>query len=294
MGGAHLERSILWGVSSLEGTDLTGAYLEGHRLSWVPTELDRLGAAHLEGASLRAAHLEGTILSVAHLEGADLTAATFDKTSRLNGATLSDSSFDQVTFDNANLTVIDWSLVDILGDEHTARASKRADGNLKTRETRLEEFRAAVRANRVLAVALEAQGMVDDANRFAYRAQHLQRHVYQLQHRWSRWAGSALLDMLSGYGYQPVRSFLSYGMAVLVFALIYWRLIATGNTQEHLRSWLDPVVLSVTSFHGRAFFAGELHLDDWVARVGALEAILGLLLEVIFIATFTQRFFGAK
>ena len=76
------------------------------------------------------------------------------------------------------------------------------------------------------------------------------------------------------------------------FAVIYWGLIVTGHTAEHLRSWADPLVLSVTSFHGRAFFAGDLHLDDWVARVGAVEAALGLLIEVIFIATFTQRFFG--
>ena len=33
-------------------------------------------------------------------------------------------------------------------------------------------------------------------------------------------------------------------------------------------------------------------LGDAFARLAAVEAVLGLLIEVIFIATFTQRFFG--
>lgn len=158
-----------------------------------------------------------------------------------------------------------------------------------------------MRANRVLAFALEAQGLVEDANRFAYRAQHLQRHVLRLQRRvlrlqrrWTAMVGSSLLDLLAGYGYKPSCSFLAYSVLVGLFAVLYWWLIVAGLTAEPLRSWADPLVLSVTSFHGRAFFAGDIHLNDWVARVGAVEAAIGLLIEVIFIATFTQRFFGAK
>jgi hypothetical protein len=38
--------------------------------------------------------------------------------------------------------------------------------------------------------------------------------------------------------------------------------------------------------------AGGLPLTDWAARVGAIEAIIGPLMEITFIATFTQRFFA--
>jgi len=31
---------------------------------------------------------------------------------------------------------------------------------------------------------------------------------------------------------------------------------------------------------------------DWAARVGAIEAVIGLLIEITVIATFTRRFFA--
>jgi hypothetical protein len=76
----------------------------------------------------------------------------------------------EITFDKTNLTVADWNLVDILGDERTASRRKGRDGKPKPREQRLDDYKAAVRANWVLAVALQAQGLSEDASRFAYRA----------------------------------------------------------------------------------------------------------------------------
>ena len=49
---------------------------------------------------------------------------------------------------------------------------------------------------------------------------------------------------------------------------------------------------SLTSFHGRGFFPGTLSLDDFVTLLASIEAVIGLLIEIIFIATFTQRFFA--
>ena len=37
-----------------------------------------------------------------------------------------------------------------------------------------------------------------------------------------------------------------------------------------------------------------LSLDDPLAMLAAVEAIIGLFIELVFIATFTQRIFGAK
>jgi hypothetical protein len=57
---------------------------------------------------------------------------------------------------------------------------------------------------------------------------------------------------------------------------------------------LEAAVFSLTSFHGRGFFPGGLSLDDPVTVLAALEAVIGLFIEISFIATFTQRCFGAR
>jgi len=43
---------------------------------------------------------------------------------------------------------------------------------------------------------------------------------------------------------------------------------------------------------GRGFFPGSLPLGDWVARIAAGEAVIGLFIELILIATFSKRFLG--
>jgi hypothetical protein len=48
----------------------------------------------------------------------------------------------------------------------------------------------------------------------------------------------------------------------------------------------------MTSFHGRDFFQPTQSPGGKVAILAAIEAALGLLLEIAFIATFTQRFFA--
>ena len=106
------------------------------------------------------------------------------------------------------------------------------------------------------------------------------------------YVGSWILDLICGYGYRPLRSFITYVLVAGAFAVSYALLAYFGLTAEHFPSWDSPIVLSVTSFHGRVFFAGGLPLNDWAARVGAVEAVIGLLIEITFIATFTQRFFS--
>jgi len=56
--------------------------------------------------------------------------------------------------------------------------------------------------------------------------------------------------------------------------------------------WDEALVLSVSSFHGRSFFSQDIMLGDTYARLAAAEAVIGLVIEISFIATFTQRFFG--
>ena len=177
---AHLVSTNLSQVH-LRGATLWSAHLENAELIDAHLERAEFDDAHLNGANLSGAHLEGTTLAAADLEGANLTDTWFDKTSRLNDAILTGVSLDQVTFDNTNLTVVDWGLVDILGDELSTHIRKADDWVLMDPDMRLDQYKSAVRANRLLAVALHDQGMNEDADRFAYRAQLLQQQVLRRQ-----------------------------------------------------------------------------------------------------------------
>ncbi len=288
---AHLNKAIL-SEAHLEEAYLSGAYLQEADLSRAHLEGAYLNEAHLEETSLYKAHLERTFLYKAHLEGARLS-RTHIKEAQLKKAVESGEqhigpSLADAQWGNVNLAVVQWSQVDMLGDEYEARQATRA-GKRKKSVTRLEEYEASVRANRQLAVALRAQGLDEEAARFAYRAQLLQRIVLRRQSKFGQYLFSLLLDLLAGYGYRPGRSVMAYLFVIFGFMVLY--LLNAHGAAAHL-SWDEALVLSVSSFHGRGFFLQNVPLGDAFARLAATEAVLGLLIEVSFIATFTQRFFG--
>jgi len=177
--------------------------------------------------------------------------------------------------------------VKTLGDEHEAR-QKRHDRKVKDRARRLNEYEQAVRANRQLAIALQSQGLNEYAARFAYRAQLLQRIVLRRQRKLVSYLFSGFLDLIAGYGYRPGRTVLWYLSVIVGFAVAYF---AFG----HLPPFPDALVFSLMSFHGRGFFpslSSETSLHNQVVEIAAIEAVVGLLIEISFIATFTQRYFG--
>jgi uncharacterized protein YjbI with pentapeptide repeats len=312
--GADLSKTHMVGAD-LEGATLCGAHLEGANLmkaklgsailreanlKEVNLEGAILSEVHLEGATLCGAHLEGADLSKAHLEGADLRLVFFDNATRLDGAVLSDEKqgsilLADVSWGGVNLTVVDWISLKMLGDEHGARQWKMSKGKKTSQQkeneerSRFEMYRSAVRANRQLAVVLREQGLNEEADWFSYRAQKLQRFVFQQRRKFGNYLFSWFLDILAGYGYRPGRSVFWYLFTIVGFALAY-----------HVFGQLslfppDAFIYSLTSFHGRGFFPGLEHrisLHDPLVMLAAFEAVIGLFIEISFIATFTQRFFG--
>ena len=266
MEGAHLIRA------KLKSAKLIGAHLEGANLS----------EAHLEGADLIETHLEGTILKGIHLDGAHLENVTIGNASKV-GPWLAD-----VHWGSCDLAGIKWSQVEMLGEEYNARQRER-DGKAKDKSTKLNEYEVAVRANRQLSVILQSQGLNEYAAHFAYRAQILERVVLRQQRKFGRYLFSIFLDLLAGYGYKPERSLYWYVGINLGFALAYFAL-------GQLSLWPpDAFVYSLTSFHGRGFFPGfknRLSLHDPLVILAAIEAVVGLVIEISFIATFTKRYFG--
>ena len=294
IGFAHLEKSDFHHVhleeAKLSSASLVGAYLDSAHL-----EKADFRFAHLENTNLNNAHLEGANLLDAHLEGAGLNGAFLAHATELFGIYLSNRQFGgaylaDIHWGDANVVVVDWSIVPMLGNELEARKPKLLSYDVrKSKGVRIREYRDAVRAYRQLSVVLRNQGLNEDAARFAYRAQLMQRVVFRLQRKIGQYLFSGFLDLLAGYGYKPWRSFLAYLLVIVAFATAYF---VIGHIVGPVLSPLGSVVFSMTSFHGRGFFPGGIGLDDPLTVLAALEAFVGLLIEVTFIATLTQRLFG--
>ncbi len=316
-----------WRNATVEQREAAAVHLEGAKLcrtqlqeaTFWRSRLDEANFeyARLEGANLSRAHFEGANLSGTHLEGADLTSAFFDNSSSLRDASLGDPEQDFVSVADArwngiNLALVrwpagKWDKTLILGDELAARRpahiqskkreSKAAVNQMAVHRTKRDEtskplvrYEVAVRANRQIAVALQDQGLNELSAHFSYRAQLLQQQVLLMQRRYGKYVFSLLLNGLAGYGYRPLRSLIAYLLVIMVFTTAYYFIGPTINTPLSLPAAL---VMSVSSFHGRGFFPGlKVNLDSPMTEFAALEALIGLLIEIIFISTFTQRFFG--
>jgi uncharacterized protein YjbI with pentapeptide repeats len=103
------------------------------------------------------------------------------------------------------------------------------------------------------------------------------------------YALSLIFDIVAGYGYRPERIVFIYLLTITGFATTY---LILGHIVGPSLSPLGALVFSMTSFHGRGFFPGGIRLDDPITVLAALEAVVGLIIEVSLIAAFTQRFFG--
>jgi hypothetical protein len=127
------------------------------------------------------------------------------------------------------------------------------------------------------------------AERYRLREQTLERKAMFWEGRVASWLFSCLMNIVAGYGERPGLSLVAYLLAIGGFAVAYY---ALGQTVGPHLSPLGAWVFSMTSFHGRGFFPGGITLDDPITVLAAAEALVGLIIEVTFIATFTQRLFG--
>jgi uncharacterized protein YjbI with pentapeptide repeats len=321
LNSARMERAVLSSAcldySDLDRADLSHSVLDS--ASFLQANLTHadlrntiMWSADFRDASLDDAHLEAASARAVRFGGAALHRAIFSAETDLAFAVLADGEVDivklaDVNWRDVNLSVVDWAKVKRLGDEVVARDNSPfkmlyietglSRIERKSKSQRLSEYERAVRANRQLATALRSQGLSEHADRFAYRAQVLQRQVLKRQglRRWPAYIGSLFLAAVAGYGYRPFRSLLSYITVNVVFATAYFFVSAhfLASLGPHL-SPLDAIIFSMTSFHGRGFSPGETNvgLSNPLTIIAAIEAFTGLLLEITFFATFTQRFFA--
>jgi uncharacterized protein YjbI with pentapeptide repeats len=288
LAGAHLEGSNL-DYANLERADLRGCRLDGASLWAVNLREADCDGAHLDGADLWNAHLEGAFLYRAYLQGAQLhevhLAGAHFNSLHLCGEDGVGPMLADVHWEGVNLSVVNWSSVRVLGDDRRA-----SDGSVKDRESRKRWLASAMRANQQLALALQAQGMTEEAGRFFYRSRVLQRQLLAVYggRRAAGYFASLLLAGLTGYGYRMGRMVVAYVALIAFFAALYYGFGEAGSSHV---SWGEAAVLSITAFHGRVFSA-PFTPNSPQSVVTAAEAIGGFLFEGLFIAMLAQRVFG--
>lgn len=324
--------SIDWGNSTDAQREAAAIHLEGANLRLANLQDAALRGAHLEGANLQNTHLEGTVLHSSRLGGlidqnvagsarksysrGSLRNVFMDFETNLRGVDFGDEEsghtlLADARWIDADVTTVEWSKVSSTGDEELARTPWTSDGKLKSTSQRVGEYQLASRGYRQLSTVLHSQGLAEDADRFAYKARRCQRVSLRLQRRYMVYLGSLFLDLIAGYGYKPFRSLLTYLATIFGFAFLYWcvtnnitlshglytyvlsslRMTSPPAPGYHLQGF-EAVIVSMTSFHGRGFFQPVQSPGDKVAILSAIEAAVGLLIEIVFIATFTQRFFS--
>jgi uncharacterized protein YjbI with pentapeptide repeats len=310
LSGAHLEGAYLRSAH-FEGAGLSEAHLQGAQFIETHLEGSWLIDAHLEAASLQGAHCEGRLVPAeqvdqvrrwepkftGRLTPAKMSGAFFDSATVLKDVTLGTAEYGgvwlaDVRWGDANLSVVPWSQVTVVGEEHEARQPLTVEGIPKTAANRLEEYQAAVRTNRQLATALRGQGLNEQADHFAYRAFALERKVLRKQKQSGKWLFSWMLAILSGYGYRLRRILVAYVLILLVFTMLYWLLGVHSSPQASgLRVLWDSFLVSLSAIHGRTTFE---QLGAWspAAWVAAIESVVGIVIEGVFIAMLVQRFFS--
>jgi len=310
LAGASLQDATLDGVDLssakmsdvvLDGADLRGADLHDLELEKVHLRGAQLIEANLVGVNLKGADLREAVLERARLEGSDVSGAAMDKANLL-GATLEGANFSGTSLVGARLDSV-GVLSSINLDPRTrldhaawGGVSVKEQGPSKTRAARIARYREEARQSRRLAIALRGQGLLAMASKYRLIEQKLERRASLWDGRFGTWLFSWLLDVVAGYGERPGRAFRTYLIVIASFAAVYFAVtnadIASLTSGSQPLQWYEALVLSLSSFHGRGFFPQTLNLGDPVAIAAACEAVIGLFIELVFIATFSRRFLG--
>jgi hypothetical protein len=168
-----------------------------------------------------------------------------------------------------------------LGDERDIATAK-------NRQERIKAIRNAQRAYQGLYVVLRGQGLFDAAAPHRLREQRLRRRELRTRGNLLGWLFYWLLDIVAGYGEKPRRTLLWYLATILSFAAALALLAPGGISQANL---LNALIDSVLSFHGRGLAPNTSFTTSTVPALSAVETIIGLFIEISFIATFVQRYF---
>lgn len=288
-----LKNAIL-GDSNFDGADLLGADLSGAYLGFAKLNRARLsravlnsatlGEAKLRGAELDNAKLLGANLTKADLREANLTEIQIDSTTILAYIKLDEHTrLGDISWNGVPLARVDWNQIPRIGDEEAVIKARKAHRN----DIVVQACREASRAYRGLSINLRQQGLAIPASNYRLREQRLERFALRREKKWFSWFFSSILDLVAGYGERPARAVVAYLTTIFGFSVAFW--VVSSQIPENLTP-LESVLLSFSSFHGRGFLPNFTQLGDPIGVVATFEAVIGLFIELIFIATFSRRF----
>ncbi len=315
-----LRHATLTGVHLTEG-DLSGARLGDATFDGAQLERAQLASVNLKYATFKQANLIGATLESASAEKADLSRADVRR-ANLNGISFSGrTALDELTFDartrfgdthwdGVSLGRVDWRQARRLGDEEYLQirlreldekytpAIQKADSWAERRSLAHKRFEERIQLNRdvarvyhILRLALEQQRIIKPASMYRIRELQIQRRIMRMHNRWLSWLFSLSLNLVAGYGERPQWAFFWYLGIVSAFALIDTAIAHFTGPRSF--SVIDFLAFSLASFHGRGFFPAsstEIPIQSAITRLAELEAVIGLYLELTFIASFTKRF----
>lgn len=286
----------------LTGTVMEGATLQGAILTGLELPDARLGRADLSGADLRdvafeRAHLQEAVMDRARLDGADLSGAD------LTGADLSGASLRSADLSGTNLTGATIESAETMRHviidaqthfEHVKWGGKpiKDPRHIADRAQRLRTYREVAQLYHDIAELLRDAGFLSEASTYRLLEHRMRRGVLFTARRYGAWLFSAFLNVISGYGERISRTLVTYLIIILAFAAFYFVGANYLQLQPAHLSVGDAFIQSLVSFHGRGFVSSALQLGDRMAGVTVAEAVCGLFVEAIFIATFSRRFLG--
>ena len=293
---AYLVEASLSGASLSQST-LRGSILREADLGPIKTGTSRCEALRDELERLKG--IDPEIVgdaSTEDLKAADLSGSFLDSSTVLDDTILGDVDrgvyLVDIRFGDVGLGGIEWSNVTILGEESEVRAiqHKHRILNRENRELLREKCEIAIRANRQLSVALENQGLLDEAIYFIHRTKDLQRLQYWLKCEFVTLFISGLLNALTGDGYR-IRNLLGwYLITLLGFAEIYY-FASRWFGSTPIDAW-RALYMSLLAFHRLPFPATPWFAPQYMSTIGIIESILGVAIEAGLIAAFTFRLLG--
>jgi Pentapeptide repeats (8 copies) len=281
MDDAILQRAILTGLElpdvHLDRADLSGANLRDVAFERAHLQEAVMDSAQLEGADLSGAQLSGADLSAASLQGADLSGAN------LEGATIASvEEMRHVIIDaQTRFEDVKWGGKPIKDPRQIADRSQR-----------LRSYREVAQIYHDISEMLRKDGFLSEASTYRLLEHRMRRGVLFTTHHYGGWLFSTFLNAISGYGERISRTLVTYLVIIFAFAGFYFVGANYLQLQPNHLSAGEAFIESLVAFHGRGFVSATLQIGDRMAGVTVAEAVCGLLLEAIFIATFSRRFLG--
>jgi hypothetical protein len=163
---------------------------------------------------------------------------------------------------------------------------------LRDRDKRAAAYRKAAQTYHEISTMYGEMGLASEASAYRLNELYMRRGLLRTNGHYGAWFTSTLLNLTSGYGERLSRMLITYLIVVFGFAALYFVSsnflgLGVGHLSIH-----DAFIESFVSFHGRGFVITTLRSGDPMAGVTVVEAVFGLFIEALLIATFSRRFFS--